>query len=385
MPQKIIFLLLFAAVLTTHSFSQDSIYSRRVVDTLSSKYFFGRGYVNEGMAKAAGYIREQFINSGLLPLEGKDFFQYFEYPVNRFPGKVLFKSGRKKLKAGIDYLVSPDSKGIKGRGKLVRIDSARFLDPSNNLLVICQDKLTWSVSQKEANHTTLWMKKGLIASSLKYKCRIDQEFVKNFKAANVCGMVRGKAHPDSFIFITAHYDHLGGMGDEVFFPGANDNASGVALLLNLARYYSAHPQSYSMVFICFAGEEAGLLGSRYFTENPPIALDRIRFLINTDLAGTGEEGITVVNAGIHPKEYEKLVSLNESLHLLKAIRPRGRAANSDHYYFSEKGVPAFFIYTLGGIQAYHDVFDRSSTLPLNEQEDLHSLMRNFVEYLQASN
>ena len=120
-------------------------------------------------------------------------------------------------------------------------------------------------------------------------------------------MVKGTAQPDSFIFITAHYDHLGGMGKDTYFPGANDNASGDALLLSLAKYYVAHPAKYSIGFILFAGEEAGLVGSKYYTENPIVPLKNIRFLINTDLAGTGDEGITVVNATEFPNEF----ALNE--------------------------------------------------------------------------
>ena len=71
---------------------------------------------------------------------------------------------------------------------------------------------------------------------------------------------------------------------------------------------------------------------------------------------------------------------DENKYLIK-INPRGKAANSDHYFFTEKGVPAFFFYTLGGIKAYHDVFDKASTLPLNEQDNLDSLLIKFNEGL----
>jgi aminopeptidase YwaD len=189
--------------------------------------------------------------------------------------------------------------------------------------------------------------------------------------------------PDSFIFITAHYDHLGGLGKDTYFPGANDNASGIALLLNLAHYYVSHPQRYSIGFICFAGEEAGLIGSKYFTDNPLAPLKKIRFLLNTDLAGTGQEGITVVNATEFPKEFTLLQQINKENNLLAAVNARGKAANSDHYFFTEKGVPAFFFYTLGGIKAYHDVFDKAATLPLNEHEDLFKLVVKFNERLMA--
>lgn len=197
----------------------------------------------------------------------------------------------------------------------------------------------------------------------------------------MCGWVKGTLKPDSVIVISAHYDHLGGMGEDTYFPGANDNASGIALLLGLARYYAANPQPYTIAFICFAGEEAGLKGSKYFTENPLIPLRNIRFLLNLDLTGTGDEGITVVNAAEFSKEFAQLNEINDAKKLLVKINARGKAANSDHYWFSEKGVRAFFIYTLGGIKAYHDVFDKAGTLPLTEYEDLFKLIVKFNEKL----
>lgn len=173
------------------------------------------------------------------------------------------------------------------------------------------------------------------------------------------------------------------MGSDTYFPGANDNASGVALLLNLAKYYAANPAKYSIVFVCFAGEEAGLMGSKFYTENPLLPLKKIRFLINTDLAGTGEDGITVVNATEFPKEFKWMQEINENNHLLKAVNARGKAPNSDHYFFTEKGVPSFFFYTLGGISAYHDVFDKAETLPLTKHENLFTLIKLFNEKLMG--
>jgi Zn-dependent M28 family amino/carboxypeptidase len=176
---------------------------------------------------------------------------------------------------------------------------------------------------------------------------------------------------------------LGGLGKDTYFPGANDNASGVSLLLNLAKYYAKHPQPYTIGFILFSGEEAGLVGSKYFSENPLVNLNKIRFLTNTDLAGTGIDGITVVNATIFPKEFKMMQDINGANQYVAAINSRGKAANSDHYWFTEKGIPSFFFYTLGGIKAYHDVFDISATLPLNKHENLLKLMINFNEKLMG--
>jgi len=247
-----------------------------------------------------------------------------------------------------------------------------------------EDKLTWSVEQQVADYTILQIdKKKIIELPVSYKVNIENKFISSFKTANVCGMVKGTAKPDSFIFITAHYDHLGGMGKDTYFPGANDNASGVTLLLSLAKYYAVHPAKYSIGFILFAGEEAGLVGSKYYTENPLVPLKNIKFLTNTDLAGTGDEGITVVNATEFPNEFVLMNKINDENKYLIKINARGKAANSDHYFFTEKGVPAFFFYTLGGIKAYHDVFDKASTLPLNEQDDLDSLLIKFNEALMG--
>ncbi len=364
--------------------AQDISFNRKMVDTLASPYFWGRGYTNDGMKKAASFLADQLQSFGVKPLDGKKFMQEFSYPVNTFPGKMEVEVNGAALVPGVDFIVGPESKGTKAKGNLKKKDSTHFLDPENRLIMILEDKLTWSVDRQAADYTAIKIdKKKLSQIPSSYKLNIENKFISNFKAANVCGVVRGTAQPDSFIFITAHYDHLGGMGKDTYFPGANDNASGVTLLLSLAKYYGAHPQKYSIGFILFAGEEAGLVGSKYYTENPIVPLKNIRFLINTDLAGTGEEGITVVNATEFQNEFALMNKVNDENKYLVKINPRGKAANSDHYFFSEKGVPAFFFYTLGGIKAYHDVFDKAATLPLNEQADLFSFLLKFNEGLMG--
>jgi aminopeptidase YwaD len=363
--------------------SQNLSFGRKMVDTLTSAYFWGRGYTNDGMKKAAEFISNEFKSYGLQPI-GKKYLQQFSYPVNTFPGKMEVNVNGKDLIPGKDFIVSPETKGIKGNGSLDVLDSIQFINRKQMVVIKLQDKLTWDVSPEVANYSLILIdKKALDKTPTSFTININNKLINNFKAANVCGLVKGLVKPDSVIFITAHYDHLGGMGAATYFPGANDNASGISLLLNLAQYYAKHPQKYSIGFICFAGEEAGLIGSKYFTENPLVPLKNIRFLINTDLAGTGEEGITVVNATEFPKEFAMMQSINKENNLLAAVNARGKAANSDHYFFTEKGVPAFFFYTLGGIKAYHDVFDKAATLPLNEHEDLFKLIIKFNEKLMG--
>lgn len=363
--------------------AQNISFGKKMVDTLTSPYFWGRGYTNDGMKKAADFLVAEFKAYGLEAM-GKNYLQPFTYPVNTFPGKMELSVNGKELMPGKDFIVNPDAKGVKGSGDFEPLDSIQFINRKEMLIIKLQDKLTWSVAPEAASYSLILVdKKTLDKAPSSYKVNIDNKLVSNFKAANVCGLVKGTVKPDSIIFITAHYDHLGGMGKDTYFPGANDNASGVSLLLNLAQYYAQHPQKYSIGFILFAGEEAGLIGSKYFTENPLVPFKNIRFLTNTDLAGTGEEGITVVNASEFPKEFAMMNAVNDDNKLLAKINARGKAANSDHYFFTEKGVPAFFFYTLGGIKAYHDVFDKAATLPLNEHEDLFKLIIKFNEKLMG--
>ena len=381
MKRIAVLLLLFIAF---NGFSQDLAFGKKMLDTLTSPYFWGRGYTHDGMKKAADFLSAQFQSYGLKPMGGNDFLQRFSYPVNTFPGKMEVAINGKDLIPGKDFIVSPESKTVRGRGNLDRVDSVQFVNRQYRFIVKLVDKLTWDVAGEQADYSMIQVdKRALTESPESFRVDIETDLIKSFNAANVCGIVRGTVRPDSFIMITAHYDHLGGMGKDTYFPGANDNASGTSLLLNLAHFYATHPQPYSIGFICFAGEEAGLLGSKYFTEHPLVPLKSIRFLTNTDLAGTGEEGITVVNATEFPKEFAMMNAVNDENKLLVKINSRGKAANSDHYFFTEKGVPAFFFYTMGGIKAYHDVFDKAETLPLNEHEDLFKLIVKFNEKLMG--
>jgi len=371
-------------ILSQAAQAQDSAFARKMVDTLSSPYFWGRGYTKEGMHKAAGFLADELKSFGVAPMDGKSYLQPFSYSINTFPGKMEVAINGMQLVPGRDFLVSNESRGVKCDGKLFQKDSVTFIDPTDRVMVTLEKKLTWSADQKAQDYTWIQLDKNLQKTiPATVKANIENQVIDDYQAANICGIVKGTSKPDSIIVYTAHYDHLGGMGADTYFPGANDNASGDSQVLSLAKYYAAHPQPYSIGFIFFAGEEAGLLGSKYFTEHPLVPLSNIRFLVNLDLEGTGIEGITVVNATVYPKEFAMLRQINDKYHYLVKINSRGKAANSDHYFFTEKGVPAIFIYTLGGIKAYHDIYDRSVTLPLDHIESEFNLLLKFNDGLMG--
>lgn len=415
---KYFFLFLF---LWNSAIAQDIDYARKVIEDLCSPEMYGRGYVNGGDEAAAHYLRNQLEKMGVTAFDF-NYYQDFKMTVNTFPEAMAVEVDGKKLQPGIDFIVSPDAPSVTGeydiiyldksvignpnkmdefektdkKGKVIILDSTGFnkvqkeyfLSAEKNpfeaevIIKILPEKLTWGVSQNVSSFTTLEILKRVFPTNAKkIKLNIVNKFLSKYGSQNILGFIEGKTKPDSSIVFSAHYDHLGMMGNETLFPGANDNASGTAMLLNLAQYY-AKPENkpdYTMVFIFFGAEEAGLIGSKFYTENPVFPLEEIKFLINIDLAGTGDEGITVVNGSIFEKEFNKLKELNEVKKYLAQVKVRGRAANSDHYYFTEKGVPAFFIYTMGGIKAYHDVYDKPETLPLTEFQDLFRLLTDFVK------
>ncbi|OON66744.1 M28 family metallopeptidase [Hymenobacter sp. CRA2] len=427
MPSLSRSLLVGSAVLlaldTRPAAAQDLNRARRTIEHLASRRLHGRGYVRQGERRAADFIRQRFKQLGLQPL-APGYFQPFTLDVNTFPGQLRLRAGNHALQAGADFIAEPSSGAAAVNGVPVYLDSLIYNDEQagqrflatplqGRILVLRQrdaerlrtlptvfaehvqqaavrltlvsGKLTASLSSTVAPQAQLQVlasKWPQLQPEQSVSVQVQAQLRTAYPTQNVVGFLPGTAQPDSFLVLTAHYDHLGQMGRRAYFPGANDNASGTAMLLELAAYYAQpeHRPRCSVAFLAFGAEEAGLVGSRYFVKHPLLPLERIRFLLNLDLAGTGQTGATVVNGRIHEAEYRQLVRLNDAGHYLPELAPRGRAANSDHYPFSEAGVPAFFLYTRGTPTHYHDVYDRARTLPLT---GFAGLFRLVVAYCQV--
>jgi hypothetical protein len=400
------------------SFGQQFPY-RDLITQLCSPAFAGRGYVDDGAIKAANLIADEFQKIGLRPFK-KNQQQYFNLPVQTFPGACLFVAGEDTLVPGVDYLIDPASAGTAPKkyqlvycnaATLYRSTNAFKPCPKDRILVVSTSgyggdtnkimqsrlqelkrfaatielsdkKLTWSVSQTASLYPAFQvLSSSFVARPQNAYIHLESKFIADFPSSNVIGYLPAsqKAKKKPYIVLTAHYDHLGKMGSATYFPGANDNASGVGMLLYLADQLSKkRDPNYNYVFIAFGAEEAGLVGSKHFVEHPLFDLKQIRFLLNTDIMGSGEEGITVVNATLFKPEFEKLIELNEEGNYLPQIKSRGPAANSDHYFFTEKGVPAFFVYTMGPNKHYHDIDDRSEELSYAAFEPLAQLLISFL-------
>lgn len=382
--RKVVPLFLLLLFFISFSRAQDSVYARTIIKELTSKKCYGRGYLNNGLDAAAKVITSQLTRFKAQPLFSTGFYQWFDFDVNTFPGNVNVKLNGKLLKTGSDYILNPQSGSIKGKFNLKQQDSVtyRATDAPIPVILSLKRKLTFSVATNSlAGCEVELLNKNQYKDFKSLELNIESKVLTKYINKNICAYIPGTFSNDTCVYLTAHYDHLGGLGKKVFFPGANDNASGVSMLLNFVKYFKDHPPKYKTVFVFFAGEEAGLRGSKHFVEKGGIDLKTIKFLINLDLVGTGDDGIMVTNGAVLTREFEALSKINSDKNYVKEIKKRGKAQNSDHYWFTEKGVPAFFIYTLGGIKAYHDVDDIEKTLPLTDYGDVFRLLRDFITQL----
>ena len=425
---------------STFLYSQDTIYVRQVLKKLCSAELGGRGYVAGSDKITAFYIQDQFKQMELRSFEKvkdrtgavqKNFVQFFNVSVNTFPDVVLVRFDKKNvLKPGIDFILDPSCPGVPTLStyQVLRLEKKFFknedafenfvykdfsktcivIDPelfkkeietknefyarilknemkADAIVILESKKLTFGISGTLGTYPIIHILKSKFPEkATEISVQINNTFVPDYETQNVIGWVKGKTNPDSFIVIGAHYDHLGRLGSTAIFEGANDNASGVCMLLDLAKYYAdpTNQPDYSIVFIAFGGEELGLLGSAYYTEHPLFPLSSIAFMINLDLMGTGEKGMMVVNATKNRTEFNKLKAINTQKKYLVDVQSRGPAAISDHHSFDVKGVKSFYFYLMGDYPYYHDVNDKMSKLPMGGYLGSFKLITDFLSYLQ---
>ena len=135
---------------------------------------------------------------------------------------------------------------------------------------------------------------GGFAREFEFASRADSS---RQRGTNVVGVVRGTGAPDRYIVVSAHYDHLGTRGDTIY-NGADDNASGTAALLAIARVIGRRPAHHSVIFAAFDAEERGLQGARAFVAAPPVPRAGIALDVNMDMVGRNARG-ELYAAGAH--------------------------------------------------------------------------------------
>ena len=413
-------IIIFALILiiSTLVSAQSYKYAIYCKDTLASEYMAGRAYVDEGDKKAATFIRNELKESG-VKLLGENGFQKLNFPINNIMDlKVSMRYLKKPLKLGEDYLVfgsSPSAnmvlenvkplifntkkqieeikpKKLQDKVLLFNTKTLSYSDiilflrglKKENVtpqLAIIQgyDKIPYYTGRALMDFPILQLKGNIIDKKIKHLAlEIKSEFISSYQSQNVWGIVEGTKYKDSCFVFIAHYDHLGKVGD-VHFPGANDNASGVAVLLDLAKYYAKNPAEHSVVFIFATGEEVGLLGSKFAAENPYIDLEKVKFLFNLDMCGTGATGVAVINGLKEPEAGKLLQEINNENQWFIKVFLGEESCNSDHCHFVQKGVPAHFLFTYGcEYNEYHTIYDNGKDLPFTKHIDFCNLLKEFV-------
>ena len=190
---------------------------------------------------------------------------------------------------------------------------------------------------------------------------------------NVIGYIEGKTKPNEYIVVGAHYDHLGygQLGNSAYIgaipkihPGADDNASGTAGIMELAERFARNPADRTIVFMAFTGEELGLLGSAHYVENNYFPHENTYLMINFDMIGRMRENkLQIFGLGSSPAFNEVIdsIALIENISIVKLQDGFGP---SDHSSFYKKKIPVMHFFT-GAHGDYHKPSDTWEKLDYN--------------------
>lgn len=212
------------------------------------------------------------------------------------------------------------------------------------------------------------------------------------KAGNIVGFLDNKS--ESTIIIGAHYDHLGNGNQgssldanpqEKIHNGADDNASGVAGVIELARYFKINKEKekYNFLFICFSGEELGLFGSKFFTEHPTVELSNVNYMLNMDMIGRLDpitNGLAVSGTGTSAVWENLLKDLSSDA--LKIKTDSAGVGPSDHTSFYLKNIPVLHFFT-GSHTDYHKPSDDWDKINYAGETEVLKLIIKLINQLDA--
>jgi hypothetical protein len=410
-------LILILALAAVQLGAQDLPRYRRVVKDLSSARFQGRGYAADGANKAGKYLEKAFRKAGADAIT----LQPFTLDINTFHGNMKLWADGKKLRPGVDFSMREYSPGVHGEFPVYHVDTLNFdadrqfrdLDRPENAgcMVACDFWFTYrhrkvfsrlqkagecpnagliytweapikffkAYGEKVVDKPIIWVTPEAAEGITGIRADIDNEFLTGYECFNVIARIDGRRHDGCYVF-TAHYDHLGNLGRRVYYPGANDNASGTAALVTLAAHFAQHRPEYDVYLVAFSGEDANLRGSTWFAEHPVVPLEQIRYLVNIDMIGDDNPALycEVSDAGM--ARFGTFEAVNRDLGLFTALDRGDLAANSDHYPFAVRDVPCIFLENRDGsaFPHYHTPADNIRTVRFDSYEPLFRLVTTFV-------
>ena len=209
----------------------------------------------------------------------------------------------------------------------------------------------------------------------------SQRIKKKIKGINVVGYIDNKQNET--VIIGAHYDHIGyghfGSlydGEKEIHNGADDNASGVSILLNLANTLRKITH-YNYLFIAFSGEEHGLFGSSYYAKNPTIDLEKVRFMINFDMVGRLNKKKTLAVNGIGTSTYWSDLLSKSNIYNFNLKTSESGIGPSDHTSFYLQDIPAIHFFT-GQHEDYHKPTDDVEKINFNGMYLIHQYVKEII-------
>ncbi len=405
--KKLIFLLLCAPqILFAQKLKKAD---KQIVDALHSHIYFladdkleGRRAGSKGEGLAVQYIVAEFTKAGLSPKGEKGFVQEFGIDDGRgIKQTSLFEVNGKMLTAGKDFFpmgFSPDSKLIESASAVsvmekgspwfvnlaegiignkdnphfdldnwIRLQVKNAYEKGATVVILYNtadgDDLRFNGKDKseKAPLPVLYLTKSAFRQHLSdpeatydTKIRVETESLSR-TAHNVVGYIDNGAAQT--IVLGAHFDHLGygedgnsmiRNGDPAIHNGADDNASGTAALLELAKLLKKSKlKKHNYLFIAFSGEELGLYGSKYYVEHPTISLSSVSYMINMDMVGRMNDStktVTIGGYGTSPT-WGSLIKTQDKAQAFTIKLDSSGTGPSDHTSFYRKDIPVLFFFT----------------------------------------
>lgn len=394
------FILALVLLLSLHkSYAQQNIvktqFIERVLNGLASDEMRGRHAFTADAQRAAEFIANEFKDIGLTPYSNEGYMQSFEMnKVNREEQSITL--GGKVLKSE-DYLIIGNAEQLswnqKSTIKIGEISKSEDFNEkfrayynSNESIIVLVDpsyasyiarfnkifgkeNVTTAITGDEATKVFILADKLPKEYDIAYKNKIEK-----ITMSNVAGIIPGKKDPSEYIVFSGHYDHIGiiePQGQDSIANGADDDASGITAMISLAKYYKEqNDNARTLIFVAFTGEEVGMFGSKYFSNN--INADSVIAMINIEMIGKdskfGPNSLYITgydHSNLGKLMQENLKGSDFTFHP-DPYTKQNLFYRSDNAVLAKLGVPAHTFSTsqIDKDQYYHTVKDEISTLDI---------------------
>ena len=343
----------------------------------------GRDTPSPGLEKAQLYLVERFQSMGLEPgmPDGSWSHAYKSHaqliPLRKCSVELAVKTSvnDSSLIPGQDFriykappayvakqenyaLLSLDKAAAKGLWNGRPINKPLMIEtpPDSLLWRSCAGDHSFVKPEPNLNAPIILVRPGIVDKT-KLTCRISLAPAEKgeIELKNVVGLLRGREKPEEYVFMTAHYDHVGvgipKQGDAIY-NGADDNATGTTSVVEVAAAFTALSKQQrparSIFFVCFSGEERGLLGSYALVKDPPVPLEKIAAVVNIEMLGRpakGKKNYAWVTGRKH-SNFEAIARKafkRAKIQMIKFPMAEALYSQSDNYPFAKKGIVAHSI------------------------------------------